>query len=148
MKRQLVAAFGCGVLFATGLALSKMTEPARVLGFLDFFGHWDPTLAFVMMGAVGTHAALYRAITRRATPIFAIEFSIPSKRHLDRPLVLGSALFGVGWGLSGYCPGPVLTSLAAGGWPVFAFATGMVGGMIAYGLLQQRSATPGTGARR
>jgi uncharacterized membrane protein YedE/YeeE len=149
MRRSLVAAFGCGVLFAVGLALSGMTDPARVLGFLDFFGRWDPTLAFVMMGAVGTHAVLYRVITRRATPVLAAEFSIPKKRDLDRPLFLGSVLFGVGWGLSGYCPGPVVTSLAAGGWPVLAFALGMAGGMAAYGLAQprERRVVPGMGAR-
>jgi len=138
MKRQVLAALGCGLLFAVGLALSGMTEPVKVLGFLNFFGRWDPTLAFVMMGAVGSHAILFRVIIRRAKPVLAGEFAIPSKRDLDRALILGSALFGVGWGLSGYCPGPVLTSLAAGGRPALAFAAGMVGGMAAYGLLQRR----------
>ena len=148
MKRQIVAAFGCGALFAVGLAVSGMTNPAKVLGFLDFFGRWDPTLVFVMMGAMGAHAVLYRLITRRAAPLLASEFSIPKKRDLDPPLFLGSVLFGVGWGLSGYCPGPVVTSLAAGGWPVLAFALGMLGGMAAYGLLQpSHRAVPDLGAR-
>jgi uncharacterized membrane protein YedE/YeeE len=149
MNRRLVAAFGCGVLFAVGLSLSGMTQPAKVLAFLDFFGRWDPTLAFVMVGAIGTHAALYRLITRREGPVLAAEFAIPKKRDLDAPLFLGSALFGAGWGLSGYCPGPVVTSLAAGGRPALAFAAGMIVGMVAYGPLQRRQpgATRVTGAR-
>lgn len=149
MRRQLVAAFACGVLFAIGLALSGMTQPAKVVAFLDLFGRWDPTLALVMVGAIGTHAILYRLITRRAAPVLAAEFSIPTKRALDAPLILGSALFGAGWGLSGYCPGPVLTSLAAGGGSARAFAAGMVIGMAAYGLLQrqQRGPLPAVGAR-
>jgi len=149
MKRQLIAAFGCGVLFAVGLSLSGMTQPAKVLAFLDFFGRWDPTLAFVMVGAIGTHAALYRLITRRTAPVLAAEFAIPKKHDLDAPLFLGSALFGAGWGLSGYCPGPVITCLAAGGRPALAFAVGMVVGMVAYGLLrrQQPGTAPAVGAR-
>ncbi len=138
MKRQLVAAFGCGSLFAIGLSVSGMTNPSKVLGFLDFFGRWDPTLAFVMMAAVATHAVLYQMITRRSAPVFAAAFSIPKQRGIDGPLVLGSALFGVGWGLSGFCPGPVVTSLASGGQSALSFTLGMVAGMAAYGLLQRQ----------
>jgi uncharacterized membrane protein YedE/YeeE len=150
VRRQLAAAFACGLLFGVGLCLSGMTNPTRVVGFLDFFGRWDPTLAFVMMGAVGTHAIFYRLITRRAAPVFAAEFSIPKKRALDRPLLLGSTLFGVGWGLSGYCPGPVVTSLAAGRQSALTFTVGMVAGMAAYGLLQRerRGTIPATGGHR
>jgi uncharacterized membrane protein YedE/YeeE len=149
MKRQVLAGFGCGILFAVGLALSGMTQPAKVLGFLDFFGRWDPTLALVMVAAIGTHGVLYRRIMRRAAPVLATEFSIPKKRDLDAPLLLGSALFGAGWGLSGYCPGPVVISLAAGGRSALAFAGGMILGMAAYGLLQrqQRGTLPAVGAR-
>jgi hypothetical protein len=102
-----------------------------------------------MMGAVTTHAVLYRMITRRAAPVFAAEFSIPKKRDLDGPLVLGSALFGVGWGLSGFCPGPVVTSLASGGQSALSFTLGMVAGMAAYGLLQsqRRGSIPAIKAR-
>ena len=138
MKRQLVAAFGCGVLFAVGLALSGMTEPARVLGFLDFFGAWDPTLAFVMMGAIGTHAVLYRMVTRRMKPVLAAEFSIPKKRDLDQPLILGSALFGVGWGLSGLCPGPAIENLATLSPRLVVFVIAMALGMAAHDAWQPR----------
>jgi uncharacterized membrane protein YedE/YeeE len=116
-----------------------MTNPNKVIGFLDIFGRWDPTLAFVMMGAVGTHAVLYRMITRRAAPVFAPRFSIPMRHDLDRALFLGSALFGVGWGLSGYCPGPVLASLLAGGPSALVFSAGMFAGMAGYGLLEVRT---------
>jgi len=122
---------------AAGLALAGMTDPRRVLGFLDFFGRWDPSLAFVMLGAVGTHAVLYRLILRRSAPILAPRFSVPTKRNVDRLLLLGSALFGVGWGLSGYCPGPVIVSLAAGGTTTLVFTVGLAAGMLACGFLHR-----------
>jgi hypothetical protein len=133
MRAQVAAAFGSGLLMSAGLGLSGMADPHKVIGFLDVLGRWDPSLGFVMLGAVGTHAVLYRLITRRAAPVLATKFSIPTKRGLDRPLVLGSALFGVGWGLSGYCPGPALASMGGGRGSAFIFAVGMVSGMMAYG---------------
>jgi uncharacterized membrane protein YedE/YeeE len=133
LKRQALAAFAAGLLFAAGLCLSGMADPRRVIGFLDFFGRWDPTLAFVMMGAVGTHALLYRLITRRPAPVLVPTFSIPTKHQIDAPLVLGSALFGTGWGLSGYCPGPAVAALGAGLPSAVVFLVGMLAGMTAYG---------------
>ncbi len=134
MKRQSVGAFASGLLISAGLCLSGMTNPNKVIGFLDFFGRWDPTLLFVMMGAVGSHAILYRLIARRSAPVLVPTFSLPTKRNLDWPLVLGSVLFGVGWGLSGYCPGPALVSLGSGSGSVFIFVVAMLGGMAGYGL--------------
>ena len=142
MKARLAASLLCGLLVSAGLCLSGMTDPSRVLGFLDVFGHWDPTLAIVMIGAIGTHAVLFRIITRRTSPVFAPRFSIPSRRDLDRNLFVGSALFGVGWGLSGYCPGPVLASLRAGGTSALVFVAGMLVGMAGYGLFQRERSTP------
>jgi uncharacterized membrane protein YedE/YeeE len=133
VRPRIVSAFVSGLLVSAGLCLSGMTNPAIVLGFLDFLGHWDPTLVFVMAGAVGTHAILYRLITRRRNPMFAAQFSLPAKRAVDAPLLIGAAVFGVGWGLSGYCPGPVIAALPWGGRPALAFVAGMFGGMAAYG---------------
>ena len=148
MRARVAASFLCGLVVSAGLCLSGMTNPGKVLGFLDFLGHWDPTLAFVMLGAVGTHAVLFRIITRRASPVFAPRFSIPSRHDLDRTLFLGSALFGVGWGLSGYCPGPVLASLLAGGPAALVFTAGMFAGMAAYGLFyRERPTAAALGAR-
>jgi uncharacterized membrane protein YedE/YeeE len=134
---QLASAFAAGLLFAGGLCLSGMTNPAKILGFLDLFGRWDPTLVFVMMGAVATHAVLYRLVTRRAAPLFAERFAIPSRKTVDAPLVVGSALFGIGWGLAGYCPGPAVTSLASGRGSALIFVGGMVIGLGLYSLFDR-----------
>lgn len=109
--RPLLSAFAAGALFALGLGVAGMTLPSRVIGFLDVTGAWDPTLAFVMIGAIGTHLSLLRIILRRTGPIFGVRFEIPTRRDLDGKLVAGAALFGIGWGLAGYCPGPALTSI-------------------------------------
>src|SRR5690606_37556201 len=95
------------------LGISGMTQPGRVVGFLDVFGDWDPTLAFVMAGAVAVHFITYRLIRKRKSPLWAPKWHLPTDRKLDSKLVLGAVLFGVGWGLAGYCPGPALTSLAS-----------------------------------
>lgn len=119
-----------GALFALGLAISGMTQPAKVIGFLDFFGAWDPSLAFVMGGAVGVYLLAHRGlVTQLRKPFFAERFSIPSRRDIDRRLVVGAAIFGVGWGLSGFCPGPALVSLGAGVPATFWFVPGVVIGM-------------------
>ena len=142
----LVAPFACGLLFALGLGLSGMTNPTKVIGFLDFFGRWDPTLAFVMAGAVGSHALLYWLVMRRRAPLLAAKFSIPTKRQIDWPLLLGSAIFGAGWGLSGYCPGPAIVSLPSAGPPVLVFSVGMFSGMVTYGLVFRARVRPAAGA--
>jgi uncharacterized membrane protein YedE/YeeE len=128
-------AFACGFLFSIGLGLSGMTNPTKVVGFLDLFGRWDPTLAFVMAGAVGVHALLFRIIRKRAAPVLVPTFEIPSKTAIDWPLLVGSATFGFGWGASGYCPGPMIVSLPTAAPGVLAFAAGTLLGMGAYGAL-------------
>jgi len=146
MKRQLGGAFVAGLLFAIGLCLSGMTNPAKVIGFLDVFGRWDPSLAFVMIGAVTTHALLYRLATRREAPFFASRFALPTKTSIDVPLVLGSALFGAGWGLAGYCTGPAVASLVSGSSPTLIFAGAMTIGLALYGMLD-RSESRGAPSR-
>lgn len=118
-----------GFLFGLGLALSGMTRPAKVIGFLDFFGSWDPTLAFVMAGALGAYALAYRWVMRRFQPLFEPVFYIPEKKRPDAPLLIGAALFGVGWGLGGFCPGPAVVSLASGAGEPFLFGAAMLAGM-------------------
>ena len=120
---RIIAALGCGSIFGLGLAISGMMNPARVIGFLDVAGNWDPTLAFVMVGALLVAVPAYRLILGRGHPALAGGFSLPSKTRLDTPLILGSALFGVGWGLVGFCPGPAVTAVvtgpprSSGSWP-------------------------------
>ena len=119
-----------GAVFGIGLIVSGMADPAKVLGFLDVAGAWDPSLAFVMAGAMGTYTVLRKLIlARRKAPICAPTFPALGKARPDARLVTGSALFGVGWGLAGYCPGPALTSVASGASTVLLFVAAMVGGM-------------------
>lgn len=101
----------CGILFGVGLALSQMTNPTVVLGFLDIFGDWNPSLIFVMGSAIAVGVIGYAIKNRRQSPWLTKNWSVPTNTHLDSKLVIGSALFGIGWGLSGYCPGPGLTAL-------------------------------------
>lgn len=117
-----------GLLFGLGLALAGMTDPARVLGFLDFFGAWDPTLMFVLGGAVVTTFIGYRQVFRRERPVMGETFQLPTRQDLDARLIGGAALFGVGWGLSGYCPGPAIASIAGLTAPLFAMLVAMVAG--------------------
>ncbi len=120
-----------GFLFAAGLALSGMTSPARVIGFLDVAGAWDPQLMFVMGGALASYALLYRWVRRRfAHPLLEAGFHVPDGSKLDPRLVLGAALFGVGWGLMGLCPGPALVAVGAGKLEALAFAVAMAAGMV------------------
>jgi uncharacterized membrane protein YedE/YeeE len=133
-----LAAFVAGVIFAIGLAIGGMTKPAKVAGFLDFTGDWDPSLMFVMGGAVMTHAMLYRLIRKRPTPLFSAAFSVPTRKDIDARLLGGAALFGIGWGLSGFCPGPAITSLASGQMSVLIFVTAMLGGMALYSVSVKR----------
>ncbi|MBF7052962.1 YeeE/YedE family protein [Halomonas sp. KAO] len=117
-----------GLLFGLGLAVSGMTDPARVLGFLDIAGAWDPTLMFVLGGAVVTNFIGYRLVFKRANPLFAERFQLPTRQDLDARLIGGSALFGIGWGLSGYCPGPAIASVAGLTAPLVAMLVAMVAG--------------------
>lgn len=124
-------AFLSGAVFAAGLALSGMTQPEKVIGFLDVAGAWDPSLAFVMIGAIGLNLVLFRFILKRTGPVFGSVFQLPNRRDIDPRLVAGAALFGAGWGLGGYCPGPGLVSLAAGGLSALVFVIAMAAGMVA-----------------
>src|SRR5262245_27388916 len=110
-SKSAFAAFASGALFGVGLLVSGMTDPAKVTGFLDLFGAWDPSLALVMVGAVGVHVVLRRLVTRRRAPLFDASFHDPTARTIDAPLVAGAAIFGLGWGIAGYCPGPSIVSL-------------------------------------
>lgn len=106
-----VVGFACGLLFGLGLVISGMSDPAKVLNFLDLAGSWDPSLLFVMAGAAGTTFLGYRLVWRRKAPLLTQSFDLPTRTRIDRPLVLGAVLFGIGWGLSGFCPGPAWTAL-------------------------------------
>lgn len=127
-KRNLTA-LASGLVFGAGLVLSGMTRPQKVIAFLDVSGSWDPSLAFVMAGALGVSALAFRWSRRRAAPLSAASFSIASQQPLDTPLVAGAALFGIGWGLSGYCPGPSVVSLASGGVGILVFTAAVVAGI-------------------
>ena len=131
MPRTFVALFA-GMLFGLGLAISGMMNPAKVVGFLDVAGGWDPTLAFVMGGALLVTVPAFRLILGRPRPILADGFALPTKSALDGRLLGGAALFGVGWGLSGFCPGPAVAALVTGLTPVFAFVAAMIAGMVLY----------------
>lgn len=127
----LLAAWVAGVLFGVGLAVSGMTNPLKVQNFLDVSGAWDPSLALVMGGAMLTTLVGYRQVRRLGSPWWAGVFHWPELSAIDRPLLLGAALFGVGWGLAGYCPGPALGSIALGNVEVWWFAPAMlVGGLL------------------
>lgn len=127
---SLVLAGVAGALFGAGLLISGMTQPARVIGFLDVTGRWDPSLMFVMGGAVVVYGILFRWIRRRrADPWFDTAFHLPTRRDIDRPLILGSVLFGIGWGIGGLCPGPGIVSAASGSQVGLAFLAAMLAGM-------------------
>ena len=108
---KLVSLF-CGIIFGIGLVISQMINPAKVLGFLNLFGEWDPSLAFVMIGALIIYSPLFHLFKNKEKPIFSSSFSISNKKEIDKKLIFGSILFGAGWGLVGLCPGPAITSIA------------------------------------
>jgi uncharacterized membrane protein YedE/YeeE len=129
MKR-LVVSFVAGVVFAAGLSVAGMTQPGKVLAFLDFFGRWDPSLAVVMVGAIGVAAPAFRLCARRASPVLGDRFVVPDARAaIDGRVVAGASIFGVGWGLGGLCPGPAVTSLASGQIGAIVFVGAMFVGM-------------------
>lgn len=140
MTRQAAVALISGLVFALGLGVAGMTLPGKVLGFLDVAGDWDPSLAFVMIGAIGVHMAFYRLILRRRSPLFADRFWLPTLQAVDRPLVVGAAIFGVGWGLAGYCPGPALATAGTGAPAALLFAASMLGGMALHRAWEARRA--------
>lgn len=130
MRSNALAA-AAGALFGVGLAVAGMTRPGKVIGFLDLTGAWDASLAFVMVGAIMVHFIALRLIKRRGAPLFDQTFHLPTRRDLDPRLLTGAAVFGIGWGLGGYCPGPGLVSAGAGSVPALVFVVGMTIGMVA-----------------
>ena len=131
-----------GLVFGLGLIVSGMANPAKVLGFLDLAGHWDPSLAFVMAGAIAVGAVAFAVANRRAVSFLGAEMRLPSARHIDRRLVLGSVLFGIGWGVAGFCPGPALVSLGMGEVKALVFVAAMLVGMGAFELFERRKRAP------
>lgn len=142
--KNLLLAWLAGLLFALGLGVSGMTKPSKVIGFLAITPNWDPTLLFVMGGAVLVYAIGYRFIRRRPTPILAHEFHIPLGHPITKRLVLGSTIFGVGWGLGGYCPGPAVVAVTNGGMQTLLFCLTMLGGFLLQGFLSRIFALQGT----
>ena len=126
-----ISAVASGLLFGAGLVISGMTQPQKVLGFLDPLGRFDASLIFVMLGAIAVHFIAYRVRARRAAPLFSTKFFVPTRRDIDAKLLAGAFIFGAGWGLGGYCPGPAITSLPGGGLPALAFVSAMLLGMLA-----------------
>jgi uncharacterized membrane protein YedE/YeeE len=138
ISRSTIAAVIAGLVFGVGLLVSGMTQPSKVLGFLDFAGDWDPSLAFVMGGAIFVHALFARlALRSGGRPVFAETFDLPSRRDVDTPLLAGAAFFGIGWGIAGYCPGPALVSLASPSIRTTAFVVAMGAGMLGVRLLRR-----------
>ena len=132
-----VSALLIGLLFGAGLAVSGMMNPAKVLGFLDIAGDWDPTLAFVMGGALIVALPATLVARRRSRPVLAERFDMPTRRAIDVPLIAGSALFGLGWGLVGFCPGPAFAALATGLWQPGLFVVAMLAGMLVFHVLRR-----------
>lgn len=141
-----VAAAASGLLFGLGLIVARMTDPRKVRAFLDFFGDWDPTLAFVMAGAIGVHATAYRFVTRLHKPLLAPRFTISSRTDIDKRLLLGAAIFGGGWGLAGICPGPSIVSLGLGQRAVVVFVVAMAVGVWLQAFVERSIAAARTNA--
>lgn len=137
MKNKITAAV-VGFLFALGLGLSGMTDPQKVLSFLDIFGDWDPSLAFVMAGAISIHFLFYRLVRTWKAPVFSTEWHLPKNQKISRSLIFGALIFGIGWGLAGYCPGPGLTSVATLETRPLLFVGGMFLGMIAFNIYNRK----------
>jgi uncharacterized membrane protein YedE/YeeE len=137
----ILASLLCGFIFGVGLLISGMTQPSKVLGFLDIFGAWDPSLAVVMAAALAVSHVGYLLARKREQPALAPAFDFPTKTAIDAPLIAGSAIFGIGWGLVGLCPGPALENLATLSPQVFAFCAAMAVGMIAHDFWQRQQAT-------
>lgn len=138
MMRAL-AALIAGILFGVGLVIGRMTDPGVVLGFLDVFGAFDPTLAFVLFGAVATTVISFRLVLKRERPVLDQNFQLPKSTRIDLPLIVGAAIFGVGWGLTGYCPGPALAGAAGGIDTAWVFLPAMLVGSLVQRLIARSS---------
>jgi uncharacterized protein len=139
MIKQNIVAMIAGILFGLGLGLSQMVDRDRVLGFLDVTGAWDPTLLFVLGGAVTVTVIAFRFVLRMSHPIFDTRFRIPTRNDIDRPLVMGAMIFGIGWGIAGYCPGPGIVALVLGIWNPLLFVVALVTGSLTYRWYQNRT---------
>lgn len=137
---QILVSFVVGLVFGLGLLLSRMSDPAKVLGFLDLAGPWDPSLALVMAGAIAVGLPAFALAARRQRSLLGAEMKLPTSRQIDRRLVGGSLLFGVGWGIAGFCPGPGLVALTIGGWKAATFVAAMIAGMGVFEWRQRRVA--------
>ena len=135
---RILTAFVAGLIFGLGLIVAQMVDPNKVLNFLDIAGDWDPSLAFVMGGAVIVTTVGYRLAKQMGKPVLEPSFSMPSRKDIDGPLVIGAALFGAGWGVGGYCPGPALASVTQGGAGVVIFVIAMLVGMVGARLWSER----------
>lgn len=131
MKNGL-AALVVGFVFALGLGISGMTQPEKVVGFLDIFGSWDPSLIFVMMGAIAVHFVTYKLIRKKTSPLLSTQWHVPTKKEITPALITGSILFGIGWGLAGFCPGPAVTSVASFEPQPILFVVSMLIGMFVF----------------
>jgi uncharacterized membrane protein YedE/YeeE len=133
-------ALASGLMFGAGLVLSGMTQPTKVIGFLDLFGAWDASLMLVMGGAIGVHFFAYRFIAKKSSPLFATKFSVPTRRDIDAKLIVGALLFGAGWGLGGFCPGPGIVASASGATSVLVFVVALLAGTYATAKLEALAA--------
>ena len=138
---RLVAAYLIGLIFGIGISISGMANPAKVLNFFDIAGAWDPSLIFVMGGALIVTALGYRLVLRKPAPIMAARFDLPTNRNLDARLLGGAAVFGIGWGISGFCPGGALPALGTGRIEVLVFVAAMLVGIFAARAVMKRTAT-------
>lgn len=143
-----VSSFLVGLLFGVGLIVSGMANPAKVLGFLDLAGDWDPSLAFVMIGAIALASIGFFVSRRTGKPLLDETKHLPTKKKIDRQLIVGSAIFGVGWGVAGFCPGPVVVAVGAGKFGAVIFLAAMLAGMLAFKLFDaRRNAEPNANVR-
>lgn len=130
--KNAIAALVVGFVFAIGLGLSGMTQPQKVIGFLDLFGQWDPSLIFVMVGAIIVHFITFKVIRKRNSPLFSSQWYVPTKKEITPALMIGAFIFGVGWALGGFCPGPAITSMASFDKTPFVFVISMLVGMVLF----------------
>ncbi|MEQ1559818.1 MAG: DUF6691 family protein [Methyloglobulus sp.] len=129
-----------GILFGIGLALSQMTNPGKVLNFLDIAGNWDPSLIFVMLGALAVTFIFFRVILKRPAPLFDSKFYLSTKKDIDKPLIIGATIFGAGWGISGYCPGPSIAGLGLGNFEAVIMVVFIYLGFIAHRFIMNKTA--------
>ncbi|MFT6398796.1 MAG: putative membrane protein YedE/YeeE [Bradymonadia bacterium] len=148
MKLSTLTPALAGFIFAIGLGIAGMTDANKVISFLDLGGSWDPSLGFVMVGAIAVHMLLFRVIVRRPSPVYEGHFRIPTRQDIDLRLIGGAAIFGAGWGLGGFCPGPGIVSSVTGAAAAVVFVAAMLGGMISFAvadrLVRARIPEPGS----